>query len=444
MFRHFRFVLSAFGFKAPLRRLTHTAILSNMIDWHQLAAVQTRVDIGLNFFAVSDDDNRPIISFLKEEFCSVAGELFGGEGTVSECQNMCLGRFGGMSGTNPAPGINEAWKVIMYNDIKIPFTRARPGFNGSVGEDWSPSKSRDTINHASGHWRQGINFYERCLNEHQETQFTSRLEVRVSAADVGDILVSKLMDGLHLTFSFYLKPPSIERCVYPFLCRRVSRLCPRVAKSHLRDHGLLEPGYPITCGVWLCVLRFSSEQSYASGGPYSNFTSPIVGYLGYFFCKRKPSLMSMEHKDDATIQKLYRIARELMEKENIEKSIASDLLDVCDETSSQFQKLISYVDYFQSGAHFHNYFIINIVVNNLYLSYPLRTITSALAPDSLLKKRAIAYADNGIMYASTCNRNYFKKDDPCVSPMPAPLELHEATLQQINETEINHDNTDDI
>ncbi|KAI7887579.1 uncharacterized protein EV154DRAFT_520702 [Mucor mucedo] len=197
MFRHFRFVLSAFGFKAPLRRLTHTAILSNMIDWHQLAAVQTRVDIGLNFFAVSDDDNRPIISFLKEEFCSVAGELFGGNGTVSECQNMCLGRFGGMSGTNPAPGINEAWKVIMYNDVKIPFTRARPGFNGSVGEDWSPSKSRDTINHASGHWRQGINFYERCLNKHQETQFTSRLEVRVSAADVGDILVRKLMDGLH-------------------------------------------------------------------------------------------------------------------------------------------------------------------------------------------------------------------------------------------------------
>ncbi|KAI7874076.1 uncharacterized protein EV154DRAFT_569811 [Mucor mucedo] len=168
MFRHFRFVLSAFGFKAPLRRFSHTAILSNMIDRNQLAAVQTRVDIGLNIFAVSDDDN-----------------------------HMSLGRFGGMSGKNPAPAINEAWKMIMYNDVKIRFTRARQGFNGYVGEDWSPPKSRATINHATGHWRQGLNFYERCLHEHQETQFTSRLGVRVSAADVCDILVRKLMDGLH-------------------------------------------------------------------------------------------------------------------------------------------------------------------------------------------------------------------------------------------------------
>ncbi|KAI7888066.1 uncharacterized protein EV154DRAFT_594652 [Mucor mucedo] len=197
MFRHFRFVLSAFGFKTPLRRFSHTAILSNMIDWNQLAAVQTRVDIGVNFFAVSDDDKRPIISFLKEEFCSVTGELFGGNGTVSECQDMCLGRFGGMSGKNPAPAINEAWKMIMYNDVKIAFTRARQGFNGSVGEDWSPSKSRATINHATGHWRQGLNVYQHCLDEHQETQFTSRLEVRVIAADVGDILVRKLIVGLH-------------------------------------------------------------------------------------------------------------------------------------------------------------------------------------------------------------------------------------------------------
>ncbi|KAG2193096.1 hypothetical protein INT47_009227 [Mucor saturninus] len=97
IFRHFRFVLSAFGFKAPLREVTYRSVLSKMIDWSNLSPVHVRVDIALNFFAVSAVENRPIISFLKEEFCSAAGKLFGGEGTTAESHGMCLGRFGGMS-----------------------------------------------------------------------------------------------------------------------------------------------------------------------------------------------------------------------------------------------------------------------------------------------------------------------------------------------------------
>ncbi|KAI9364644.1 hypothetical protein BD770DRAFT_406665 [Pilaira anomala] len=111
----------------------------------------------------------------------------------------------------------------------------------------------------------------------------------------------------------------------------------------------------------------------------------------------------MEHKDDATIQKLYRIAKEQMEKENAEKPIASALVDVCNQTNTQFQKLANVIE---------------------------------AMPDCLLKKRALAYADNGILYTNTCA--------PCVSPMPTPLELPEATLQQIGETGISHNNTDDI
>ncbi|KAG2193713.1 hypothetical protein INT47_013181 [Mucor saturninus] len=168
-----------------------------MIDWSNLSPVHVRVDIAMNFFAVSAVENRPVISFVKEEFCSAAGKLFGGEGTTSESHDMCLGRFGGMSAHNPSPGVYEAFKVILYNDVKIPFTRAKARFNGAVGEDWSPAKSRATIAHASGHWRKGVEMYQRCLEEHEETQFTSRLEVRVSAADVDDLLVHKLMDGLH-------------------------------------------------------------------------------------------------------------------------------------------------------------------------------------------------------------------------------------------------------
>ncbi|KAI8977650.1 hypothetical protein BDF20DRAFT_958989 [Mycotypha africana] len=133
--------------------------------------------------------------------------------------------------------------------------------------------------------------------------------------------------------------------------------------------------------------------------------------IGVFFCKQKPSLMSMEHKDDATIQTLYRIAKEQMEEEKVVKPIASALADVCNQTNTQFQKLVKVI-----GA----------------------------MPDSLLRKRALAYADDGILYTDTCQRKYFKKDASCVSPMPAPLELPEATIQQIDETEINHNNTDDI
>ncbi|KAI8064057.1 hypothetical protein BDF21DRAFT_402599 [Thamnidium elegans] len=83
-----------------------------------------------------------------------------------------------------------------------------------------------------------------------------------------------------------------------------------------------------------------------------------------------------------------------MEKENVENPIASALVDVCNQTNLQFQKLVNVI-----GA----------------------------MPDSLLKKRALAYADDGNLYKSTSH-----------------LELPEATLQQINETEIKHNNTDDI
>ena len=59
-------------------------------------------------------------------------------------------------------------------------------------------------------------------------------------------------------------------------------------------------------------------------------------------------------------------------------------------------------------------------------------------PESLLKK----HADDGILYTSTCKRTNFKKSSPCISQMPALLELPEARLQQINEIEINHNNAD--
>lgn len=110
-------------------------------------------------------------------------------------------------------------------------------------------------------------------------------------------------------------------------------------------------------------------------------------------------MISVEHKEDRILQKLYRIA-----KENVEKPVTKVLIDVCNQTNLQFQKIMNVVE---------------------------------AMPNSLLKKRAISYADDGILYTETCKRKYFKKSSPCVSPMPAPLELPEAILQQINATENN-------
>ncbi|KAG1167589.1 hypothetical protein G6F46_011503 [Rhizopus delemar] len=89
-------------------------------------------------------------------------------------------------------------------------------------------------------------------------------------------------------------------------------------------------------------------------------------------------------------------------------TIAED--NVCNQTNLQFQKVINVVK---------------------------------AMPDSLLKKRALAYADDRFLYTSTCKRKYFKKDSPCVSPMSVPPELPEAIFQLINETETNN-STDDI
>ncbi|RCH92687.1 hypothetical protein CU098_004104, partial [Rhizopus stolonifer] len=121
--------------------------------------------------------------------------------------------------------------------------------------------------------------------------------------------------------------------------------------------------------------------------------------IGIFLCYQKPSLISIEHKDDITIQKLYKIVKEQTEKEKAEEPVAAALLDVCNQTNKQFTKL--------------------------------KEVILAM-PDGLLKKRALSYAEDGCLYTNTCKRKYMKKDLPCTSPMPAPLDLPEAALKLIN------------
>ncbi|KAG2191778.1 hypothetical protein INT47_004041 [Mucor saturninus] len=85
---------------------------------------------------------------------------------------------------NKSPGVNEASKVIFYNDIKAPFTKKEPGFNGSVADEWSPAKTRNTVSHTDGQYMSKRNRYQSRMSESHSTQFTMRLEVRVAASDV--------------------------------------------------------------------------------------------------------------------------------------------------------------------------------------------------------------------------------------------------------------------
>ncbi|KAG0164093.1 hypothetical protein DFQ28_003112, partial [Apophysomyces sp. BC1034] len=135
--------------------------------------------------------------------------------------------------------------------------------------------------------------------------------------------------------------------------------------------------------------------------------------LEFFFSSQKLSLMSIEHRDDPTIQSLYGIAKEQMKgKIAGEQSTASVLLEVCDQTNLQFKKILN--------------------------------VLQAM-PDTLLRKRAYTYADDGISYTHACKRLCSKRSSPPVSPMPVPLELPEPALQLINEaTSFNNSSTHDI
>ncbi|KAI7863927.1 uncharacterized protein EV154DRAFT_586134 [Mucor mucedo] len=168
--------------KSPMYGPDYTSILDTMVDWPQLDHQRWLVDIGLNLFAESED-GRPLVSYVKEEKVESIGKRFGDPSIKTDFYGMSLGSFGGFSGKGRSGSLLTPSKVMIYNYIKYPFTTSHPGVNENVSGPWIPEEMRNTFRHQEGH--------------HLKNMFTTRLEVRVSAADVGDILVRKLMDGLH-------------------------------------------------------------------------------------------------------------------------------------------------------------------------------------------------------------------------------------------------------
>ncbi|GAA5808685.1 hypothetical protein MFLAVUS_002079 [Mucor flavus] len=181
----------------------------------------------------------------------------------------------------------------------------------------------------------------------------------------------------------------------------VNRTCNYISAGFgATEHSFLKK---LLCKYWAERCLFIDNDTIAEDSKQSPL-HPLLA-IGVFFCDQNQPLISMEQRDDATIQTLYKISKDQMKKESIENPAVSALLGVCDQTNLQFQKLTD--------------------------------VIKAMS-DSLLKKRALSCADDGMIYTSSCKRKYFKENSPCV----VSLELPEA--QQINETEINHNSSDDI
>ncbi|KAI7881389.1 hypothetical protein K492DRAFT_161632 [Lichtheimia hyalospora FSU 10163] len=117
---------------------------------------------------------------------------------------------------------------------------------------------------------------------------------------------------------------------------------------------------------------------------------PLVA-LVYVLTQQQTCLISLEHKDDDTVQLLYKIAKDAM-KDKIEPQDRSVdvLLDVCTQVKKQFQKIVDEVN--EEGE---------------------------LDPN-----RIKAYAADGALYSESCIRKYQGPTSPS-SSMPAPPDLPE-------------------
>ncbi|KAI7863202.1 uncharacterized protein EV154DRAFT_489099 [Mucor mucedo] len=148
-FRHFVFVCSSFGFKCPIYGDDHLSILDTMLDWSLLDASKCLIDIGINFYAESKLGSHAI-TFVKAEHCYSLGSLFAGSSAKTKLMNMTLGTFGGIKAVSASPASRYASKVLIYNDIKYPFTLGNVGYNGSICGEWNAEEMRKKFRHYTG------------------------------------------------------------------------------------------------------------------------------------------------------------------------------------------------------------------------------------------------------------------------------------------------------
>ncbi|CEG80176.1 hypothetical protein RMATCC62417_14546 [Rhizopus microsporus] len=123
--------------------------------------------------------------------------------------------------------------------------------------------------------------------------------------------------------------------------------------------------------------------------------------LGYVLTKQEVSLLSLEYKDDPTVQILYDISRVALEHEiRDEERTVEVLLNICENNWNHYRRIIKTVE-----------------------------------EDKNDPKRARTYANDGLIYNETCIRKYTKQLSN--SSMPEPLALS-PTVQASSSSKFTH------
>ncbi|KAI7870075.1 uncharacterized protein EV154DRAFT_487872 [Mucor mucedo] len=213
----------------PMYGPDYTSILVTMVDWPQLDTQSCLVDIGLNLFAESEDD-RPLVSYVKEEKVESMGKRFGDPSIKTDYYGLSLDSFGGFSGKGRSGSLLTPSKVMIYNDIKYPFTMSHLGVNEKVSGPWIPEKMRNTFRHQEGHHLKNMRWYNARASEYRRHQFTTRFEVCFPAilatTAYVDVLVAKLND-------------LAEKCLGSVLSQSFSGL---YLLTYMRNNVLFFPG----------------------------------------------------------------------------------------------------------------------------------------------------------------------------------------------------------
>lgn len=112
--------------------------------------------------------------------------------------------------------------------------------------------------------------------------------------------------------------------------------------------------------------------------------------LGCVLTEQETSMLSLEHRDDPTVQMLYEISRVAHEHgiQDEERAVEA-LLDVCENNQSQYKRILEVID-----------------------------------EDGREPKRVRIYANDGLIYNETCIRKYRKQLSNL--SMPESLELPSA------------------
>ncbi|KAI7873372.1 uncharacterized protein EV154DRAFT_487246 [Mucor mucedo] len=172
-YRDFYFITPSFGFKQEFEGCSCQEILSTIIDWSKVSLKNTKVDLGINF-ATTALSGEPMISFARSGAINSIGYTFGGQNTKSELMPMALAGFGGLTATNKFRTSDQCCKLIVYNDIKIPFLFDPSGFNGSVPDRWEANQVRAGLRQENGKYLKNMEWYQTRLRESEMEQFTLR------------------------------------------------------------------------------------------------------------------------------------------------------------------------------------------------------------------------------------------------------------------------------